>query len=394
MLILKKGNKSLFTLQSELFKELGKSTKLTAGALTKAKKKVSHRAFIELNNAILKVVYDGSDYRKWYNFRLLAVDGTEAILPKTQEIKEHFGTRKLANQSKQNLGEYTTSKISVLYDVCNQLTVNAVMGECNADEKKLFYEHQLEHLRQDDLLLADRFYPGYRFLAELYQRKINFALRCSTQSFKKAIELHNSKRTDCFSVLTTLKPTKDITQIRELGLPQQIRVRFVYISRESNDPMVIVTSLLDKEVFKDQIFLELYFKRWSIENSNDRYKNKLHLENFTGSSVEIVKQDFFSVVFIANLEAILISSAQDILDAKNTKQPQRVNHAHAFYIVKEHILDLFFFKRKRFHKLFQKLTNLFLKDPVSCQHKQNLHNHKKPLGRVVNYLKYKKKVSF
>lgn len=395
MLILKKGCKSLFTLQSEFFKEIGVNSKLTAGALTKAKKKVSHKAFIELNKSILENIYQENNYQKWNDFRLLAVDMTEAILPNTQKIKDHFGTRKIVNQNKKVLGVYTTSKISVLYDVCNKITINAVMGGCNADEKNLFYQHQLKHLQSDDLLLGDRLYPGYRMLAELTKKKTNFVFRCSTQSFKKAIELHKSERKNPFSVICTLRPTKNKSQISELFLPLEIKVRFVYIPRDNNNhSIVLVTSLLDEEKFKNEIFLDLYYQRWAIETSNDNYKNKLYLENFTGTSVEAIKQDFFSVMFIANLESILILPAQKILDLKKTKQPQKVNNANAFHAIKQNILDLFYFRKKKFHKLFKKLTSIFIKDPISVQNKANMHEYKKPLSRVVNHLKYRRKTSF
>jgi IS4 transposase len=43
---------------------------------------------------------------------------------------------------------------------------------------------------------------------------------------------------------------------------------------------------------------ELYTKRWRIETSYDRLKNKLHIENFSGREKITVLQDF-NVIIVA-----------------------------------------------------------------------------------------------
>ena len=57
-------------------------------------------------------------------------------------------------------------------------------------------------------------------------------------------------------------------------------------------------------------------------------KTRLEVENFTGISVEAVRQDFFSTIFLTGLESILTDAAQAKLDAKqNNKHRQIVNRS-------------------------------------------------------------------
>ena len=46
-------------------------------------------------------------------------------------------------------------------------------------------------------------------------------------------------------------------------------------------------------------------KRWGIETFFGVLKGRLNLENFSGKTAESVKQDFYSTIFISNLETIL-----------------------------------------------------------------------------------------
>jgi Transposase DDE domain len=68
--------------------------------------------------------------------------------------------------------------------------------------------------------------------------------------------------------------------------------------------------LLDETASPTVEFGPLYHLRWGIETFYGRLKTRLGLENFSGTSPEAVKQDFFAPVFITGLESILTDTAQ------------------------------------------------------------------------------------
>jgi hypothetical protein len=64
---------------------------VSTAAFCKARKKLSHKAFIELNNDLVQTFYETATIDKWQGHRLLAVDGSVTQLPISDELLNHFG---------------------------------------------------------------------------------------------------------------------------------------------------------------------------------------------------------------------------------------------------------------------------------------------------------------
>ena len=67
-------------------------------------------------------------------------------------------------------------------------------------------------------------------------------------------------------------------------------------------------------------FKELYFKRWRIEVKYDVVKNKLEMPSFGGFTENVIRQDFWISMYLANMAAIAKSEADEkIKDARKEK---------------------------------------------------------------------------
>ena len=64
---------------------------LFKGNLSKARAKLKHDAFIELNDRVAQYFYDYFQHETWFGFNLLAIDGTTLRVPDDPEILDHFG---------------------------------------------------------------------------------------------------------------------------------------------------------------------------------------------------------------------------------------------------------------------------------------------------------------
>jgi len=64
---------------------------VSTAAFCKARKKLSFRAFISLNNTLIDTFYQSQQVKRWHGLRLLAVDGSVTILPKNAVLLNHFG---------------------------------------------------------------------------------------------------------------------------------------------------------------------------------------------------------------------------------------------------------------------------------------------------------------
>ena len=78
-MLLQKGSKSLQLYLNELIPGLGLSGLTVSNmAYSKARRKLKHTAFIELNQtAVITTMYEDGDYQTFKGFRILACDGSK-----------------------------------------------------------------------------------------------------------------------------------------------------------------------------------------------------------------------------------------------------------------------------------------------------------------------------
>lgn len=395
LLILQKSVKSLQLVLNEFFLKLGTVLVLvTASAYTQARNKLSHTAFIELNQkAIVETYYGDGIYQTYLGFRLVAVDGSRVRLPDEAAIREYFGTFKIANQHESTTGEYPVGVASVLYDVLNNIALDSIIAPSTAYEVDLAIEH-LPHTKADDLVIFDRNYVSYRFLAELSQKEgTEFLGRCSRGSFKEAQMMFDEEIDS--KIVTLRPPASKKKEIESLGLPVKIKVRFVRVILDTGEVEVLVTSLRDETRYPTKIFKELYHLRWGIETFYGTIKGRLELENFTGKTVESIKQDFYATIYISGLESIITADAQQELDQKTSanKYPQAVNKAVSFNAIKNHVIELFH-KEEDTETILDKLTQLFKTNPICVRDDRKVPREKSNLRRLLNYHKRRKKICF
>ena len=79
-------------------------------------------AFERLNDVAANTFYDGAKYYRWHNMRVLAIDGTRLVLPNHPSVIEEFGQQQFGPKAD---SPYSLAMASMLYDVLNQITLDA-----------------------------------------------------------------------------------------------------------------------------------------------------------------------------------------------------------------------------------------------------------------------------
>jgi len=163
---------------------------VTKSAFPKARKKLHHQAFSELGRSLVSFFYEHFLCRTWIGFRLLAIDGSTAKVPRTEDCADHFGTWNPAK------GEACpVARISNLFDVLNGMVVDAVIRPKEHGERSLAAEH-MEHVKANDLILLDRGYPAFWLFALILSRQAHFCARVKSH-WKQIRKFSNSgKRED------------------------------------------------------------------------------------------------------------------------------------------------------------------------------------------------------
>ena len=95
-----------------------------------------------------------------------------------------------------------------------------------------------------------------------------------------------------------------------ITLANELDVRIIKFILPSGEEETLMTNLYDLD---ESLFMELHFKRWPIEVKYDLVKNKLELPNFTGWSSNVIRQDFWISMLLANVAATAKMEADTII---------------------------------------------------------------------------------
>jgi hypothetical protein len=369
------------------------SETVTASAYSQARQKLLHTAYIEINQDTLDGYYENdpeSEFKRerYLGYRLIAGDGSVIILPGNKEVTEKFGSTKIKNGTDKYLGTYTSGLFMCHYDVLNNLAIDCKLEHCKTYEVNAAIE-SFKNFNKDDLLIYDRGFASYKMLATLIKNNKSFLIRFPTATFKAVQEMFSD--TGPWSREITLKVPRDQKPlIQELGLPKEITVRFVKVILCTGEIEVLATSLRDIELTQDD-FKELYNKRWGVESFFLKIKSRLSLENFTGKSVESIMQDFWSTIYISNLETVLTEDVNTELKMKKdkahrTNKEQMVNKAVSFNVIKTMAFDLLYSKDDT-DKTLEKMLKLFITNPVIKRPEREVKRYKTSARKSLNFQK-------
>lgn len=403
-IMLNKSSKSLQnTLNDSKEKLLNFSHKayesVTAGAYTKARAKLNYTAFIELYQLVKEQFYEDGDYHRFKGFRLLAVDGSKVILPNSDNIKETFTPTVAKNQIPEFSKEVVQARASVLYDVLNNIVIDATLKDKAHGERALAVSH-LQHTQKGDLIIFDRGYPSIELFSHIINSDTDFLIRLRRNSFKQVTFLFDANCSTDDIVLEIKAPKKVKEALLKKHLPVVMTIRFVRVVLDNGEIEVLATSVLEDSILQTEDFKELYHQRWGIETFFHILKNRLSLENFTGNTAVAVQQDFYVTMFLSNYESLLVYDTNIALIQKSSvyKNRQKVNKSISFNTIKQKSFELFY-SHQDIDSSLEEMQKLFLTTPTAIRpnrpNRKRLDKDKDKstlFTNSANYHKRKKKV--
>ena len=393
--------KTVRSIQSHIhsfFEARGQSSPgLTPSAWSQARSKLCHTAFIALNEqAIVKVVYRDPAHpqlRLWRRHRLVAIDSSLQRLPKEEDLGKEFGWVECKNDGG-DCGRYPQGRLSVLTDVLNRIGLQTFFVDWTTGERELALAH-LKGMEPWDLGLLDRGYAEYPLWAHFERADRKFVCRCQASSFKIVNQLFKDNQAGRSVTVQLVASPNHVEELRAAGLPLEITLRFVTVRLSTGELEVLATNLLDEALYPTDCFGELYHYRWGIETFYNVLKSRLDLGNFTGRTVEAVRQDVYSTVFVSNLESLLIAPANQQLKEHSDalKHRQQVNHAVSFHAIKSHIIALLT-SQEPLPQVLSKLEQFFLANPTTVRPDRKVPRKKPSARRSYEFQRNVKKVVF
>jgi hypothetical protein len=305
------------------FPKIKEATHMSQQAFSQARQKVKPEAFRELFQASLKGSYNETlkDFR---GYLLMAIDGSHIALPPDAALREYYGATGHELSA-------VTARASLLYDISNDIIVDAIIERLTVDERSLAKEH-LEAMRgmgldfgeRKPIVICDRGYPSKDFIKYLQDKEIKYVMRVQKR--------FNSR-------IDTMRKGS-----RVIPLAEGIKTRAVVFRLGNGEREALITNLEEAEM-ETAAFPELYYKRWPIETKYNQVKQKMELENFSGRLVDHIKQDFYAMMTVSNLLASGLREANEKIPKGTRKKKRRyeyrANVNHAVGVLKDRLIGIF-----------------------------------------------------
>ena len=345
--------------------------RVSDSALCQARKKFSHRAFVELYHRSVKWFYCHADIKRWKGFRLIAFDGSTCRLPNTESNRKHFG------EATGDIGDpVAMARVSWAFDVLNDIILDARIEPYQEGERAMALKH-LDSVGPDALLLCDRGYVATWFVHALQAQQRHFCCRVSPDQYTATKAFRDSGRTEDIILLPPSRFSRNMYEM--LGLPfKAIRVRIVRVSVPVGEDIFLLTSLPHPvEDFED-----LYRNRWPVEEQYKLVKCRIEIERFSGLSAESVYQDFHATILLANLTSMLSFSARREVEENQgpRRHPRRMNWTQVFGQIKDSIVLLLL--RESIDSILDALRRLFLSSYQTFRPGRKFPRRKRRVRRI------------
>lgn len=318
-------------------------------AFSKGRLRINPLAIKELFDLTAENFYKLGKYDKLKGYRVLAIDGTKYNLPKSKELDEKYGVQITGGESQ------TQAMGSCLYDVMNGILMDAQIHPLKTSERDVSVFHMdrlMEMNPQKELLLFDRGYPSGDLIRELEKRGLFYLMRC-TREFCCGMK---PKSDDCV-ISYTFKKAKYTTTFR-----------YIRFELSENTEEILLTNL-PKCDFSANDMLDLYHLRWGVETKYDELKNILEIENFSGLSDIVIRQDFYATVFLSNLAGITAYDNREEIDiahnSTENKYLYKQNINVTISVLRDHVTEMLLVDSdKKRSKIFNHIMNVLIHSVV------------------------------
>jgi hypothetical protein len=334
----------------------------TKGAFSLQRTKLKPILFKVWNDFLVKEFYSfyGNDAKRWEEFRLLAVDGSNVSMMNVPEVLQYFGS------ADNQFGGVPMGRAMQIHDVLNDLTIWGDIFPRKFSENAIIASN-IRHLPEDSLTLFDRGYPSYSLIYLLMNEEIprHFLMRCKTTFNNEVKDFVASKKKN---LITTIYPSlESIETLKEHGYivtkMTGIKIRMLKVVLPDGEIEVLLTNLYDRKIFTSKKISNLYFMRWKIETTYNKQKNQLQMEIFSGHRVVCIEQDYAAGLFVANLQSIIEKQCEEEVKeiTKSRRHEYQINRNVSWASLKNRILELFIQPNDSFTILME-LQHLFIKN--------------------------------
>lgn len=298
---------------------------VSRSAVSKARKKLPAHVLENLLTKAVSLAYDtwpNSPEFTWHGLNVNAIDGSHYRLPPTKEIRREFDSE--SGLDHPGKGHYPECLVCTLFDARRRFPIARAVGAVNTSERELATQ-LLPYVRPGAVLIFDRGYPSYEFLARLLtDAKGYFLVRCPARSTFPAVEafVRSGKDESEIHINPTFTALRRTPRLERSAL-QPLRLRAVRREGHDGAVSVLLTNLNDHDAYPRQDIIDLYSMRWEAETEYKQEKNTFDVLEFNGRTSNAVRQELFAMAIMTVIAQTLTVVAQAVL--QDSHEPQVKN---------------------------------------------------------------------
>jgi len=283
---------------------------------------------------------------RWHDLRVFFVDGSSCSMPDTPPLQRRFGQ---PTGQKPGCG-FPVAHLLALFDAYTGMLVDVLVSSWRTHDMTGVSELH-PHLRDGDVLVADRGFCSFAHLALLLRQGIHAVIRVHGQrhvSFKS----RQHKWASC-DWPHSLGHNDQITIWKKSGIPSRVMSREAYaelpetlIVRElryrvtqrgyRTRDVTLVTTLLDPQAYPAAELAELYHQRWQAEVNLRHLKETLGMRVLRSKTELGVERELLAFALVYNM----ICAVMTVIAIHLETTPQRVSLIDTLRLLRQGLANL------------------------------------------------------
>lgn len=323
------------------FNNINEVQDITSPGLFKQREKLNPEVFVYLTQLSLKEFYYNSkdEVKTWKGYVLTAIDGSDFEIPNTKKSRAQYNG-KLQDQC-------ARVTVSTCFDILNKYTLDTIVESYNYSETEMARRH-LETIQQEkildnykSILMADRNYRNLSYFYQAIKKDEKFVIRIANSVYEKETQemKSNDEIIEIGYEYNRVKYYKesDPELYEYLKNGNTLKIRCIKIELSTGEIEYLLTNL-EKNEFTTEEMKELYNLRWQIEINYRHLKSNLKIECITSSKDDLIKQDIYSQVLVANMLQAFINDGDEEIQNLRYKNKVKINNNMAIGIFKNTLI--------------------------------------------------------
>lgn len=363
-------------------------TQISKPGYLKQRMKLNPEAFVDLYRFHNRNFYSDPETELYTvnGFLVLATDGSDINIPTTPETLAIYG-----NASKRGGKPCAQIGLGCLYDTLNRMILDARINKVKFNEMAVA-EAQIAMVRETIgdhpfVVTMDRGYPSIPAFLRMIDSKTYFVARLKSSDFKAEQQALSSDDEEVDICLSKSRRNHYMGTADEAIVMSRdsfnLRIVRVWLNEEHTEQETLATNL-PHDLFPTECFGEIYHLRWRIETAYQTLKDRLQMENFTGTKPILLEQDIYSTIYVSNIaEDIAREIEQEQAEhLKNDyKHRMAVNRTLCIGLLKSDLIYILLEKdRNKQDELFQQLYDEISKNIVPVRPDRHYHRTKGQLA--------------